>query len=402
MNLTPKQTRPSCGQKATVALFMYDLARTGVTANAVRLANALVARGHRAVLLVMSTRGREGHAIDPAVAVEVAGGQLQRLRLPRGLALMAGVPALRSALRRLAPDVLVSAGNHAHATAILASVGLPGLRRILRISNELDHPGDGPVASWCRRTLQAALYRRADRLLLVSAHLLRYPALAAAQAEGRAVVAANGVALAKVRELATARRDHPWFDDAVPVVVAVGRVVPHKNFATLVRAVAAASAERPMRLLVIGGGTPAERRRLESLAAQLGVAGIVHFAGESANPLPCIAGAAAFVLPSLWEGASNVLLEALACNVPIVASRSAGNAQEVLGYGRFGLLVDALDAEGMARAILYQTSADAVRPGTRAADFPADQAIARACRAVTDFASPASARDAAPAGLRRA
>jgi glycosyltransferase involved in cell wall biosynthesis len=402
MDLTPKQIRPSSGQRTAVALFMYDLARTGVTVNAVRLANALVTRGHRVVLLVMSARGRERHAVDPAVTIEVAAGPLQRLRLPRGPALLAGVPALRRALRRLAPDVLVSAGNHAHAAAIMASVGMPGLRRVLRISNELDHPGDGPLAGWCRRALRAALYRRADRLLLVSSHLLRYPVLAAAQVEGRAVVAANGVALEKVRGLAAARCEHPWFDDALPVVVAVGRVVPHKNFATLLRAFAAASAERPMRLLVIGGGAPPERRRLDSLAAQLGVAGIVHIAGESANPLPCIARASAFVLPSLWEGASNVLLEALACNVPVVASRSAGNAQQVLGYGRFGLLVDPLDAAGMAQAILYQTSADAVRPGTRAADFPADQAIARACRAVTDFALPASARDAVPAGFRRA
>lgn len=402
MDQIPTRTQPPSGQKPAVALFMYDLARTGVTVNAVRLANALVARGHRVTLLVMSARGREGHAIDPAVAVEVAGGLAQRLRLPRGVALLAGVPALRRVLRRLAPDVLLSAGNHAHAPAMLASGGIPGLRRVLRISNELDHPGDGPFIAWCRRVLRGALYRRADRLLLVSPHLLRYPALAGAQAEGRAVVVANGVALEKVRELAAANCDDPWFDGSLPVVVAVGRVVPHKNFATLVRAFAAAVAARPMRLVIIGGGARAERRHLESLAAELGVADSVRIEGESPNPMPRIAGAAAFVLPSLWEGASNVLLEALACNVPIVASRSAGNAQEVLGYGRFGLLVDAQDAAGMAQAILYQTSTDAVRPGTRAADFPAAQAIARACRAVTDFATPADVRDPAPAHLRRA
>jgi glycosyltransferase involved in cell wall biosynthesis len=142
--------------------------------------------------------------------------------------------------------------------------------------------------------------------------------------------------------------------------------------------------------------------RLKAEAARLGLGQRARFLGIR-HDVPDLLGASdLFVLPSLWEGASNVLLEALACDVPIVASRSAGNAQEVLGYGRFGLLVDPQDAAGMAQAILYQTSADAVRPGTRAADFPAAQAIARACRAVTDFAPPADARESVPAHLRRA
>lgn len=390
------------GRRPAVVVFMYDFARTGVAINAVRLANALAARGHRVTLLVMSAQGRDAHPIDPAVGVEVAAGLGVKWHLPRGLSLVAGVGVLRRALRRLAPDVLLSAGNHAHAAAILASARMPGLRRILRISNELDHPGDGWLTKWCRRVMHSAVFRRADRLLLVSAHLSRHPLLEAALAEGRAVIAQNGVALERVRELAAVPCMHPWFDGQVAVVVAVGRLVPHKNLATLVRAFAAASAQRPLRLLIVGGGAQAERRRLESLAARLGVADVVRFEGECANPLPLIAGAAVFVLPSLWEGASNVLLEALACGVPVVAARSAGNAQEMLGYGRFGLLVDPLDVGGMSQAILSQASTDPVRPGLRGADFPAAAALARACRAVTELTPPDACAPAAAAWPRRA
>jgi glycosyltransferase involved in cell wall biosynthesis len=397
-------TRPPIveGHQPAVAVFMFDFARTGVVVNAVRLANALAARGHRVTLLVMSAQGRQAHAIDPAVDIEEAGGLAVRLKIARGPALLAGTAALRQTLRRVAPDILLSAGNHAHLAAILASRRMPRLKRVLRISIELDHPGDGPVAAWCRRLVRNAIFRRADRLLLVSAHLARYPLLESALAQGRAVVAQNGVALEKVRERAGLPCRHPWFDGSVPVVMAVGRLVPHKNLETLVRAFATAVAQRPLRLLIVGGGAPAERRRLESLAAGLGVAGVVRLEGECADPVPLIAGAAAFVLPSLWEGASNVLLEALACGVPLVAARSAGNAQEVLGYGRFGLLVDPLDVRGMALAILSQTSADPVRPGARAADFPAAVALARACRAVTDFAADDARAGPAVAWPRRA
>jgi glycosyltransferase involved in cell wall biosynthesis len=227
---------------------------------------------------------------------------------------------------------------------------------------------------------------QADRLVLVSAHLARNPLLATALAEGRAVIAPNGIAVEQVRRLAAAPAAHPWQDCSEPVVVTVGRLVRHKNFATLIHAFARARASRPMKLLIIGGGAQSERRRLENLAAALGVADAVRLEGELANPLPLVARSSAFVLPSLWEGASNALLEALACDVPIVAARSAGNAQEVLGYGRFGLLVDPTDVEGMAQAILYQTSADACRPAGRAGDFSAAVALARACTAVTDTA----------------
>lgn len=387
---------------ATIGLFMYDLARTGVVANAVRLANGLAATGHRVVLLVLDASGRANHALDPSIAVEVAGGLAARVRLPRGLALPARVPALRRTLRQLAPDILLSAGNHAHAAAMLASAGLPGMRRVLRISNELAHVGDGQLRRWCRRVVHKAMFRRADRLLLVSQHLARDPLLSGAVDEGRAVVAANGVAFDHIRRQAASPCTHPWLDGSVPFVVAVGRTVPHKNFATLIRAFAVAAGARPLRLLIVGGGSAAERRRLEALAAELGVSSAVRLEGEVANPMPLVAASAAFVLPSLWEGASNALLEALACGRPVIASRTAGNAQEVLGYGRYGLLVEPHDVSGMAQAILYQTSGDPVVPGARAADFPAAAAIARACRAITDFSTADTERRPSAAWPERA
>jgi len=64
-----------------------------------------------------------------------------------------------------------------------------------------------------------------------------------------------------------------------------------------------------------------------------------------------------------------VLLEAVACGVPIVASRTAGSAAEIIGDDRYGLLVDPGDAEEMAAAILKQIGADAVLPRDRARDY---------------------------------
>jgi glycosyltransferase involved in cell wall biosynthesis len=152
----------------------------------------------------------------------------------------------------------------------------------------------------------------------------------------------------------------------MPVVLGIGRLSEQKNFATLIRAVGIATREHPMRLLLIGTG-PLHTAMASEAAAGLGDA--VQIIEPVANPMPFMAHAAVVALPSWWEGASNVLLEALACGTPVVASRTAGSAAEVLDGGRFGLLVDPGDAQALADALLVQISNRAVLPGDRAADF---------------------------------
>lgn len=372
-----------------IVLYMFDFARTGVVRNAVRLANALAKAGHRVCLLVCRQEGRGQWQLDAAVRVETVKGDAWGL--PRRFAMFTGMPALRRKLRSLQPDILVSAGNHAHQTTMFASSRLPHMRRVLRISNEVDHHGDSRLLRAWRRALRRITYGRADRLLLVSSHMASDPLLADAVAQGRAVITPNGVDIQRVRERARAPLAHPLLTQGRPYVVAVGRLARPKNFSTLIRAFAKVVASKPLQLVIIGGGSVAHREELASLAMRLGVADAVRLEGEMPNPMPLVAGAAAFVLPSLWEGASNALLEAVACDVPIVASRTAGNAPEVLGQGRYGVLVDPLDVDGMAQAILQQIAPGAVRPGDRAEAFDADEAIARVCRAIVEIVLPAQA-----------
>jgi glycosyltransferase involved in cell wall biosynthesis len=255
---------------------------------------------------------------------------------------------------------------------------------MLRISNELDHPDSGALARRLRPHIHRWLVAHADRLLLVSAHLACHSLLARAVAQGKAVVVPNGVDIARVRALAAAPCPHPWLADSIPVVLAVGRLARHKNLDTLLRAVARAARTRPLRLMLVGGGPAAVRDHLAQLASQLGMRDAFHMHGEVANPFAFIARSAVLALPSLWEGASNVLLEALACGTPVVAARSAGNAPQVLDHGRYGMLVDPHDVDAMARALLDQAGAVACPPGTRANDYAIESAVERVCAAICD------------------
>ncbi|SNS17544.1 Glycosyltransferase involved in cell wall bisynthesis [Sphingomonas laterariae] len=370
------------GAPRRVALFMFDFALTGVVRNGVRIANALAADGHDVHLIVSREDGRDQHDLDSrvrVVALRPAG-----TRLPRSLALAGDLLALRARIAAIGPQILASLGNHGHLPVAIASAGLAHVRRVYRISNELHRPGDGPLRRLQRRATMGIISKGADRLLLVSRHLARNPAFIGARERGVVAVVPNGVPADTIaRAAASGPCPHPWLaGGGEPVVVAMGRLVAQKNFATLVEAVAIANRVRSTRLLILGHGTARARERLVAIAQDHGIADRVDLVGAIGNPFPYLRRATAFALPSLWEGASNALLEALACRVPIVASLTAGNAQEVLGHGRFGLLVEPMDTEAMAQAILWQTGPDRVCPGDRARDFDAEAAIRASCSAL--------------------
>ena len=356
----------------SIAIFVHDLSATGVVRNALAIARHMQDVARWRVRLLLGHEGgdlasaADGIARDVLLTDEEAHGRRSR-------ALIRAIPRLRALIRDNPPNILLSAGNHAHLPCLLATRGLQRPLRVYRISNDLAHKsgGLGALPGAIRRRLVAGwIARDAARLVLVSPNLAREAVLGRALRKGKAVVIRNGVPLAAVAAQKDAPCGHPWFDEDIPVLIAVGRLVQQKNFPTLLHALARARRTRELRLILLGGGSPENQAELEELAASLGLTGALDFVGRVANPFPYIARAAALVLPSFWEGSANVLLEAMACGTPVVASRTAGNAAEVIGNGQYGVLVDPADADAMAEAILRQCDpATRIAPGTRAQDF---------------------------------
>jgi exopolysaccharide biosynthesis WecB/TagA/CpsF family protein len=143
---------------------------------------------------------------------------------------------------------------------------------------------------------------------------------------------------------------HPWFaDGGAPVCVFAGRLTAQKDPGLLLQAIAFVAARRDVRLLVLGDG-PLMAALLEQ-AQVLGLAGIVDFVGFQANPLPWIRQAACLVSTSRYEGLGNVLIEALACGTPVVATDCPHGPGEILFGGTVGVLVPVGDAQALAGAI---------------------------------------------------
>jgi glycosyltransferase involved in cell wall biosynthesis len=137
-----------------------------------------------------------------------------------------------------------------------------------------------------------------------------------------------------------------------PRVVFTGRLHPQKNLEVLLEAWPTVASRTGACLVLVGDGE--DRERLADRAIALRVHDRVHFAGRVEEPADHLRGADAFVLPSVAEGMSNSLLEAMATGLPCLASAIGGNT-DLLGDGEVGLLLPADDpaawAEGIVRVL---------------------------------------------------
>ncbi len=127
--------------------------------------------------------------------------------------------------------------------------------------------------------------------------------------------------------------------------VFVGSGFYRKGLAHALRAVATLPASSG--LLVVGQDK--QERRYKRLADTLGITSRVWFAGRQADPRPFYGAADAFILPALYDPSPNVVLEAMACGLPVITSTTSGTS-ELLAENRTGFVCDALDTSGLAKA----------------------------------------------------
>ncbi len=122
-----------------------------------------------------------------------------------------------------------------------------------------------------------------------------------------------------------------------PVIVTVGRLEPQKRHDLTIRAVARILEEVPVKLVIVGSG--ARERELRSLVDELGVSEQVTFTGFVEAPYEYVDQADVFTLATEHEGFGNVIVEALACGVPVVVSDVPYGPRFILDGGTYGNLV---------------------------------------------------------------
>jgi glycosyltransferase involved in cell wall biosynthesis/ADP-heptose:LPS heptosyltransferase len=230
----------------------------------------------------------------------------------------------------------------------IVSIG-PALRfaGVDRVYARKGLPGfdDRPVARWAYRSVMAGVIVPAQS---TKRDLVKKGGMRASHVH----VICNGVDADRFRSTPggiDVLRTDLGIEPRDPVILAVSRLAEHKGIHHLVQAVPSLRARWPRaHVLIVGHGPDAARLRRE--AELLGCDDTVRFLGERRDTERMFALADCFVLPSLYEGMSSALLEAMAAGVPVVATAVSG-APEVVRTGKTGTLVPPADPVALANAI---------------------------------------------------
>jgi glycosyltransferase involved in cell wall biosynthesis len=226
--------------------------------------------------------------------------------------------------------------------------GVTGLPYLISFRGRDVHGGKDPAAGGIAGPLKAVsriAWRRASALV-ANSRGLRDLALRV-DPRVRVQVIPNGVDVARF----CPDRPDPLVDETLRLLF-VGRLEPYKGIEVLLEALGhlRGHAGRHLALDLVGDGSL--RNRLPALARQLGLEGMVRFRGAvPPSQMPDVyRHADVFVLPSIVEGMPNVVLEAMASGLPVVATRVPG-CDELVEVGRTGFLVPPGDSHGLADRI---------------------------------------------------
>jgi sugar transferase (PEP-CTERM/EpsH1 system associated) len=292
-------------------------------------------------------------------------------------------PRLYRLFRQLRPEVVHTRNLAALEAAVPAwAAGVP-----VRIHGEHGWNREDPEGRRRRYRYLRRLYRPfVSRYVALSHHLEDYLERHVGVPPHRVSQIYNGVDTERFRP-APAREaiagcpfNHP--DDFL--VGWVGRMDPIKDLPNLLQGFARAAQRAATRLRLVLVGDGPMRPAVERLVERHGVAGRVWLAGERADVADLMRGLDCFVLPSLGEGISNTILEAMATRLAVVATRVGGNA-ELIESGMTGLLVPPADSDALAQALLrYSSDRAMARRHAKAARRVAQTRFSLACM-VNDY-----------------
>ena len=311
-------------------------------------------------LLALMTYLVRLHGFEWAVVLFNEGRLADELRkLPLSLTVIPekhhGPLALASRLgkvfRQFRPDVV---HTHKYKDSILAALvaRYMGVPHVVRVVHGMPEPFKG------LRNVKMAGYTIADRfvtgwlvdrVIAVSSDIEQ--ALLRSYDAARIVCIHNGIDLEAVR-VTTQRADmrRKWnIDNKAVLIGTVGRLVPVKGHALLLKAFRILSQSFQNVILIFVGDGPL-REQLETEAKRLGLDQSVIFSGHQEQSYDFINMMDIFVLPSLHEGIPMVLLEAFALKRPVIASR-VGGIPEVVSHGYSGTLVSPTNAGDLASAM---------------------------------------------------
>ncbi|MEM8949234.1 MAG: glycosyltransferase [Pseudomonadota bacterium] len=376
---TPSSVSASAWRGRRVGIVLGALAAGSRERVIVGLAKRLADAGAEVDLLIPGMSDAVSEGLAASIRWHDLSGRVTRT-LPNIVRLALSPPKIAAYLRRAKPDAMLSLSIPPN-LATLAARRLAASRTpvVIRQSNVMRIDGSavyGHIDRRLRDRLMRWLYPDADAVIAVSGGVADNLHRATGVNAEKIHAIANGVPLERIDRLARAPSPHPWLDDpAIPVVLAVGRLVRKKDYPTLLRAFVRLRQTHPARLIILGDGP--KRRAIERQRTALGLDDVVDLPGRSDNPFAYLRRASLYVLSSTFEGMPSALIEALVCGCPAVSTDCPSGPSEILEDGRYGRLAPVADGDALADAMAatLHVPPPRARQRSRGLSFSADKTV---------------------------
>lgn len=332
-----------------ILLFTSSLGAGGAEKLCQRLANVMSQRGHQVAVAVARQGGRYESDLS---------GEVELLVLSEGWIdsstwrLIRSVRPLRRYLSEQHPDIVLSFMDHVNVRLIRAVKDLndpPPVVLSVHNNPQIRFGGDAGLRNRVLFWRMKRSYPHADRIVSVSKGVAKQLKEMGLTTDDQACVIYNATvdeALYKAKQ--EPLRTHTPPENA-PLLLACGSLTRQKGYPYLLEAFRDIRDQRDVKLWILGEGD--KREEIEEQIRALSLEEDVMLLGFRENPFKFMAAADVFVLSSLWEGFGNVIVEAMACGAPVVATDCPYGPGEIISHEENGLLVPPANAGALSEAV---------------------------------------------------
>ena len=245
--------------------------------------------------------------------------------------------------KEIKPDIILSAANHLNLILAIFRWMFPrSIKMIARESSIVSINSKRAKNAGLYNWLQEKFYHKIDKVVCQSAYMQQDLVAYYHFPLSRTVIINNAVEVPAV-EISQPVKDKP----AIPVFITVARLSEEKGLDRILRSLA--KLDIPFLYHIVGEGPM--RPQLQALINELALQSKVSLAGSSSAPFSSIENPDLFLMGSHYEGFPNVLLEANALGIPVVAFNAPGGIAEVIRERENGLLVEDGNEAAFANAI---------------------------------------------------
>ncbi len=337
----------NCDKRLHIMSFTSSLGRGGAEMHLLRVLNHL----DRQRFTLSLALARKGGSYEPELNQDVKVHFLETGNIVSStLQMVRAIAPLRQLIQAEQPDVVCSVMRHANIATLLATYNLPNKPKlVLSLQNPPSILSKNVVLQWLMRSLMPHLYPQADQIIALSQGVADdLQTLVPTVGDRTKVIYNAGVDHRVMKDAAQALPEQVAIDR--PLIVTCGRLVGQKGFLYLIEALAKVRQSIPAHLWIIGEGP--QRPMLERKIRKLGLTPHIKLLGFQQNPYQYMAAADVFVSSSIYEGFGNVIVEAMACGVPVIATDCPSGPREIINNEINGLLVETANPEALATAII--------------------------------------------------